>query len=69
MPNQDIDKYYKRLPLRYAYQFLNANGYSEEATVIKLSQDKYKSYKSGFVTQIGAKVWAFEGFLNSGTEQ
>ena len=23
----------------------------------------------GFVTQIGAKFWAFEGFLNSGTEQ
>lgn len=69
MPKQDIDKYYNRLPLRYAYQFLNANGYSEEATVIKLSQDKYKSYKSGLKRAKIVNLLEQKGLLDDFIEQ
>ena len=45
MLNIEIEQYI-RLPLRYAYQFLNDNGCYEESNEIRLSKDSYKSYKS-----------------------
>lgn len=45
MVDEEIESF-DRLPLKYAYQFLEENGYSEKANEIRLSKDKFKSYTS-----------------------
>lgn len=45
MESEEIEAF-DRLPLRYAYQFLNEKGYSEKADEISLSRDRFKSYTS-----------------------
>lgn len=45
MKDEDID-IFERLPLRYAYEFLDKKGFSEKADEIRTSRDRYKSYTS-----------------------
>ena len=37
---------FERLPLKYVYQFLGENGYSEKVDEIRSSKEQYKSYTS-----------------------
>lgn len=46
MENNEKLEEFEGLPLRYAYLFLEKNGFNEQSNEIKYSKDKYKTYTS-----------------------
>jgi hypothetical protein len=69
MPDEQSDiKQFEGLPLRFAYGFLSEKGFDKEATEIKLSKDKYKSFdyslKRGKVLEILEKNDLLDEFVS-----
>lgn len=69
MPDEHSDiKQFEGLPLRFAYGFLSEKGFDSEATEIKQSKDKYKSFdyslKRGKVLAVLEKNHLLDEFIS-----